>query len=61
MTRLPDGVKCHFPVHRVYGLEYSRPDGTPLFADMRGGWTPQELRGIADHIEWHLKTREKNP
>lgn len=42
-----------------YGIGYHKPDGTPLYADMRGGWTPEELRLIADDIEQRVAARKK--
>ncbi len=48
---VPRYVSIRAGVFGRYGLEYRKDDATPVYADMRGGWTPAELRAIADDIE----------
>jgi hypothetical protein len=47
------------PTMATYGLSYNRDNGTTLYADMHGGWTPEQLRAIADDVERHQVTRAK--
>ena len=57
--RLPNHVKVEDPVWHSYGLRYERPDGTSLFADMNGGWTPEELEAIAADIRERVAKRPR--
>ncbi len=56
---LPKSIAVQVGVFRAYGLGYRKDDAPELYADMRGGWTPAELRAIADDIEIRCANPER--
>ncbi len=61
MSELPKNIKVNDPVWaNIYGISYFKEGGSNLYADMSGGWTPEELEAIAADIRERLARRKKS-
>jgi hypothetical protein len=58
---LPKGIRRRVNVIAAdWGVAYERDDGAPgLYAEMRGGWTADELRAIADDLDVRAELKAK--